>query len=265
MQTILLDSAIGITVFILVVCVIAQVIKDNSIVDIAWGIGFILAAGIAFTESGNFYLQNTLVNSLVVVWGIRLSAYIFIRHRGKGEDYRYKEMRESWGKNAVLMALLKVFLPQAIVMYILAFPVLMVNISPHNEIQITDIAGTLIWFIGFFFEAVGDAQMYAFKKNPENKGKVMRYGLWKYTRHPNYFGEATMWWGIFLIAIPSGYWYLSLLSPVVITLLIIKVTGVELLEKKYKSNPEYQFYINSTSSFFPWFYKTSNTDTTAEE
>lgn len=255
METILLDSAVGIFIFIFAVYVIAQFIKDNSIVDIAWGVGFIIASGIAFAESGTFSFQNVLINILVLVWGLRLSAYIFIRHLGKEEDYRYKEMRKEWGKNAALMALIKIFLPQAVVMYLIVFPVLMVNINPHYEIQLTDIAGALIWLTGFFFEAIGDAQMYAFKKNPANKGKIIRHGLWKYTRHPNYFGEAVMWWGIFLIALPSGYWYFSVLSPVVITFLIIKVTGVELLEKKYESNPDYQDYIRTTSAFFPWFYK----------
>ena len=251
MQTILIDSAIGILAFILVVYAIAQFIKDNSIVDIAWGIGFIIAASISFLESNKFFSQNLLVNSLVVIWGLRLAIYIFIRHHGKPEDYRYKEMRDSWGKNVLLMGLLKVFLPQVIVMYIIAFPVLAVNSFPHDGLQITDIAGAIIWLTGFYFEAVSDMQMFRYKKDPANKGKVMKYGLWKFTRHPNYFGEAAMWWGIFIIAIPSGYWYLSLLSPVVITLLIIKVTGVELLEKKYKDNPEYQEYIRKTSSFIP--------------
>lgn len=262
MQIILIDSATGIIVFILLVYLIAQAIKDNSIVDIAWGIGFMIATTIAFVYTGKFYFQNILVNLLVFVWGLRLSFYIFIRHLGKGEDYRYKEMRKQWGKNAALMALIKVFVPQAIVMYIIVFPVLIININPHDEILPTDIAGMLIWLIGFFFEVVSDAQMYAFKKNLANKGKIMRQGLWKYTRHPNYFGEAVMWWGIFVIALPSGYWYLSILSPVVISFLIIKVTGVELLEKKYKTNPDYQDYIRTTSSFFPWFYKTSRTGTT---
>ncbi len=255
MQTILIDSGIGILAFVLIVYVIAQFIKDNSIVDIAWGIGFIIAASISFFESQVFLTQNILVNSLVVIWGLRLAIYILTRHSGKGEDYRYKEMREGWGKNALLMGLLKVFFPQAVVMFIIAFPVMIVNIFPHDGWQITDSMGAIIWVKGFFFEVVGDAQMASFKKNPANKGKVMRTGLWKYTRHPNYFGEATMWWGIFLIAIPSGYWYISLLSPVLITLLIIKVTGVELLEKKYKDNAEYQEYVRTTNSFIPWFPK----------
>ena len=251
MQHMLIDSAIGILAFILAVYAIAQFIKDNSIVDIAWGIGFIIATAISFFESQTFFTQNILVNLLVLIWGLRLSIYICIRHSGKGEDYRYREMRGSWGKNVQLMGLLKVFLPQAIVMYMIVFPILMVNFNPHPDLQITDIMGAFIWLIGFYFEAVSDGQMFNYKKDPANKGKVMKYGLWKFTRHPNYFGEATMWWGIFLMAIPSGYWYLSLLSPIVITLLIIKVTGVELLEKKYKDNPEYQEYIQKTSSFIP--------------
>lgn len=253
MQSILIHSAVGILIFVVVVYCIAQYIRDNSIVDIAWGMGFILAAGIAFFESGSFFTQNLLVNALVFVWGLRLSVYIFVRHRGKGEDYRYKEMREGWGSNVALMGLLKVFLPQAIVMFIIAFPVLVINCFPHDGFMITDMAGLMIWILGFYFEAVGDQQMFSYKKDPANKGKVMRTGLWKYTRHPNYFGEAAMWWGIFLIAIPSGYWYLSFWSPVVITLLIVKVTGVELLEKKYKDHPEYQQYIQTTNSFLPWF------------
>ena len=251
MQTISLCCAAGILIFIFIVYLLALAKTDNSIVDIAWGIGFIIVAATSLSVSQKFFLQNILVNVLVLIWGLRLAIYIFIRHHGKPEDYRYKEMRDRWGKSAVLMSLLKVFLPQAIVMFIIAFPIMIVNSVPEEKIGVLEIIGTIIWLIGFFFEAVGDTQMFSYKKNPANKGKVMRYGLWKYTRHPNYFGEATMWWGIFLIAIPSGYWYLSFLSPVVITLLIIKVTGVELLEKKYKDNSEYQEYIRTTNSFLP--------------
>ena len=251
MQTLLIHSFLGILTFVLVVYTIAQFIKDNSIVDIAWGIGFMIATAVAFYGSRIFFTQNILVDLFVAAWGVRLSLYIFIRHNGKGEDYRYKEMREGWGNNVVLMSLIKVFLPQAIVMFIVVFPVLIINAFQHDGVQLTDIMGAIIWLVGFYFEAVGDAQMSNYKKDPANKGKVMRQGLWKYTRHPNYFGEATMWWGIFIISIPSGYWWISLLSPIVITLLIIKVTGVDLLEKKYKDNREYQDYIQKTSSFIP--------------
>ena len=153
MEHILIDSAIGVLAFILVVYAIAQFIKDNSIVDIAWGIGFIIATVISFFESQKFFTQNLMVNSMVVIWGLRLAIYIFVRHHGKPEDYRYKEMRDSWGKNVLLMSLLKVFLPQAIVMYIIAFPILMVNSSPHDEIQITDIVGGIIWLIGAGFSS----------------------------------------------------------------------------------------------------------------
>lgn len=251
METILIHSTIGILVFILIVYAYAQFINDNSIVDIAWGIGFIIAAAIALYESQLFFTQNLLINALTLIWGLRLALYIFVRHGKNGEDYRYKEMREGWGKNVALMGLLKVFLPQAILMFLIGFPILITNCFPHNGLHWTDIAGTIIWLVGFYFEAVSDMQMANYKKDPANKGKVMNHGLWNYTRHPNYFGEATMWWGIFLIAIPSGYWWISLLSPIAITLIIIKVTGVELLEKKYANNPAYQEYIRKTSSFLP--------------
>ena len=255
MQEILIHSFIHILMFILIVYFIALVKKDNSIVYIAWGIGFIIVAFTSLFISQIYFQQNLLINAITLIWGLRLAIYIFIRHHGKAEDYRYKEMRDSWGNNAALMSLLKVFLPQAIVMFIITMPVMISNSFPENELGWIEILGALIWLKGFFFEAVGDAQMYRYKKNPAHKGKVMKFGLWKFTRHPNYFGEVIMWWGIFLIAAPSGYWYLSLLSPVVITLLIIKVTGVELLEKKYKDNAEYQDYIRKTSSFIPWFPK----------
>ncbi len=252
MQSILIHSAIGIVAFILVVYAIAQFIKDNSIVDIAWGIGFIIATAIAFYESHVFFTQNLLVNVLVL-WGLRLSIYIFIRHSGKGEDYRYKEMREGWGSNVALMGLLKVFLPQAIVMFIIAFPVLVINCFPHDVFQLTDIIGLIIWVIGFYFETVGDQQMFNYKKDPANKGKVMNRGLWKYYRHPNYFGEATMWWGILVIAIPSGYWYISLLSPIVINLLIIKVTEWNFLKKNIRTIRNTSITFRQPIHFYPGF------------
>lgn len=255
MDLILINSSLAALVYILIVYIIAQVKKDNSIVDVAWGGGFIVIMGVALLTMDYLYPRQALVFILVLVWGLRLAIYIHGRNKGKGEDFRYQEFRKSWGKHPWLHALVKVFLLQAVLMFVIALPLMRIAAYGQDKLMFLDFVGVLIWLTGFFFEAVGDYQMSKFKKNVGNKGKIMRTGLWKYTRHPNYFGEVVMWWGIFVISISAGNFWMSLLSPVLLTLLILKVSGVTMLEKKYTGNAEYDDYIKKTSSFVPWFPK----------
>lgn len=251
MTEVLLYSGLSILIFMNLMFFLALALKDNSIVDVGWGIGFITVAITSLWSSHNSSYEALLLAALVLIWGLRLAGYIAKRNRGKGEDYRYKQWREEWGKNVVWRSYLQVFMLQGGIMFLVALPIMIGILNGVDDLGLTEIAGTLLWLVGFFFEAVGDYQMYRFKKEPANKGKVMKYGLWKYTRHPNYFGEAVMWWGIFLIAANNGYIYLSLISPVLLTFLLLKVSGVAMLERKYDDNPEYQQYIESTSAFIP--------------
>lgn len=254
-----------IILFMYGVFLLAQLKKNNSIVDIFWGIGFVvivvyfLLTTNAYIESQNVFLVKHVANFVVIIWGLRLASHIFVRNIGQPEDWRYINFRKLWTKHNIphwLGALLHVFLLQGIFMFIIALPVIHINTS-FLSISYLTFLGLTVWIAGFFFEAVGDYQLTVFKRDPSNKGKAMRSGLWKYTRHPNYFGEIMMWWGIWMMSVnffAPVQTVIGLLSPVTITWLLIKVSGVPLLESKYKDNPEYQEYCKRTPAFFPKFW-----------
>jgi steroid 5-alpha reductase family enzyme len=247
-------SALCIFLFMCVMFLIAQIIKNNSIVDVGWGLGFITVAFVTFYTCGSGLLNQKLVTFFTFVWGIRLAVYILIRNWGKSEDFRYAKWRKDWGDAVVVRAFFQVFMLQGIIMFINTLPVVIVNSTSNfqPDLQWLYPVGSAIGLIGFFFEAVGDWQMFAYKSNPHHIG-VMNKGLWKYTRHPNYFGEAVQWWAMFILAIPSGRWYISVWAPITITFLLLRVSGVTLLEKKYEGNDEYANYKRKTSAFIPWF------------
>ncbi len=236
---------------------IAVIRKDNSLADIAWGGGFVIIAFLTFfLAPGHAEARQVLVTGLVTLWGLRLAIYINFRNKGRGEDYRYAKWREEWGKYFLPRSFLQVFMLQGALMVLIASSVIFINLNPAPGLSFLDGIGLVVWCIGFFFESVGDFQLFQFKKDPGNKGQVMRYGLWKYTRHPNYFGEATMWWGIFLMALSLPGGFIALLSPLTITFLLLKVSGIPMLEKKLaESQPGYEDYMNKTSPFIPWFPK----------
>jgi steroid 5-alpha reductase family enzyme len=231
---------------------IGQLKKNNAVVDIAWGLGFVVVALFTFIYS-EMVLINYVITILISLWGLRLGYYLFKRNWNKKEDYRYVEMRKSWIKYPMLQAYLKVYMLQMILMIIISIPIIFIN-SSSDSLSLIAYLGILVWIKGYFFEVVGDYQLKVFVKDPNNKGKIMKTGLWKYTRHPNYFGEATMWWGIFIISLSVGGIY-TIISPILITLLLLFVSGVPLLEKKYKDNKEFQEYAKVTSVFIPWFVK----------
>ena len=224
--------------------------KRNDVADIAWGLGFIILSWVSFFLSG-FSLHALIVNSLVTVWGCRLVWHIYTRNRYKTEDYRYLTWRKKWGQWFYLRSYLQVFLLQGFFLFLIALPVMAINSSSPVKFQISSIIGLFVWLIGFYFESTGDRQLKQFISNPTNKGKIMDRGLWQYTRHPNYFGEVTQWWGIFFIALsfPSGMF--TIVGPLTITLLILFVSGVPLLEKKYAGRADFEAYKKRTSVFFP--------------
>ncbi len=233
--------------------------KNNGLVDIGWGFGFVLIAISSLImhiiKTNNISLIMFIPTILVMFWGLRLTYYLFKRNYKKEEDYRYKDMRNRWGKNVNINSYFKVFMLQGILMSIIALPIMFYNTSTINTLNYINILGIIIWIKGYFFEVVGDYQLKKFIKDPNNKGKIMTSGLWKYTRHPNYFGESIMWWGIFLISINSNLGLLGIISPILITFLLVFVSGVPLLEKKYSNNKEFQEYAKRTSKFIPWFVK----------
>ena len=251
----LIYSSIAVFVYMLLWFFIAIIKKDNGIFDVAWGLGFVVLAFLNLFMAQHIYSTQLVITILISVWAVRLALHIAYRKRGKKEDFRYAAWREQWGKKAVLKTFTNVVLLQGFFMLVIAVPLIVVNYKPVANINIINYIGVIVWIIGFLFEALGDYQLLKFKQDVLNKGKIMTSGLWKYTRHPNYFGEATMWWGIFLIAFSGSYSLISLISPITITFLLLKVSGVPLLESKYKDNPDFIEYARKTNNFIPWFTK----------
>ncbi len=254
MQDFYLYSALAIFCYMVVVFLWATAIKDNSIVDIGWGMGFVVVGGVGLALQGALSSYHLVLFGMIAIWAVRLSSYIFTRHSNTGEDYRYAQWRKEWGKYVVPRAFLQIFMLQGVFMYIIALPIIVAMASAVTLSSVSYL-GIAIWLIGFLFEAIGDYQKSKFKANPANNGKIMQSGLWRYTRHPNYFGEALLWWGIFVFVVPAGYWYISIISPIVLTFLLTKVSGVAMLEKKYTGNKEFEAYAQKTNSFIPWMPK----------
>ena len=226
--------------------------KDNSVADIGWGLGFIILALTALRLSGIYGARQIIVTLMVIAWGVRLAGQIFLRNLGKDEDFRYKAWRDKWGKSVFLRSFLQVYVLQWVFLVIIALPVFWINASQGRGLNLLDLAGVIVWGFGFLFEGISDWQLYSFKKNPINKGKIMDKGLWSYSRHPNYFGEALLWWGIFLMALNHELGLVTIIGPLLIGYLLLKVSGVPLLEKKYKNDAAYQEYARKTSVFVPW-------------
>ena len=234
---------------------LSLLLKDASIVDIFWGLGFVIVNWAAFFLAPEGYVaRKWLLSILVTVWGLRLSLHIFLRNKGKGEDFRYQAWRQESGKNWWWYSFFKVFFLQGFLMWVISAPLVAVQRARlPQSLTWLDILAVLVWAIGFFFEAVGDLQLSRFKAKPQNKGRLLNRGVWRYTRHPNYFGDAAQWWGYFLVALACGGWW-TVFSPVIMTLLLLRVSGVTLLEKSLvETKPGYAEYVKTTSAFVPWF------------
>lgn len=237
--------------------VVSLIIKNVTIVDSLWGLGFILIAWLTFFLSDGFGGRKLLIAALVTLWGLRLSLYLTWRNRGLGEDPRYGSWRENNPERFWIVSLFKVFILQSLFLWVISATVQFGQTAPQpDRLGLLDMIGTLIFAIGFLFESIADQQLAGFKSNPLNKGKVMDKGLWHYSRHPNYFGECLIWWGLFTItlSVPNGWW--TIISPVIITTVLLKMTGIPLTEKNLaKSRPGYAAYVGRTRSFIPWFPK----------
>ena len=229
-------------------------LKNVSIVDIFWGPGFAVIAMATWLLSEGNDDRKWLLTLLTTVWAARLGIYLAVRNIGHGEDYRYAKWRteaDEKGQNFALRALLRVFLLQGVIMWIISLPVQLGQLPAEPALGWMAALGTLVWLIGFSFEALGDWQLRQFKADPDNKGKVMDQGLWRYTRHPNYFGNACLWWGLWFVAAEAAPLWTAI-SPAIMTFLLMKVSGVSLLEQSLKSSkPGYETYVKSTNAFFP--------------
>lgn len=250
-MTIFIISAIAVLTYMAGWFVAALVKGRNDVADVAWGLGFILAAAVSLAAGGVYSPRGLLLCGLVLVWGTRLALHIHSRNHGKGEDPRYKKWREEWGRWFVLRSFLQVFMLQGTLLVIVAAPVIFVNAAPGSPLGQLDALGALVWLIGFVFEAVGDRQLQFFLRDPANRGKLMTVGLWRYTRHPNYFGEVTLWWGVWLVALSVPGGWATVIGPLTITALILQVSGIPMLERRYYGRPDFEAYKRRTSAFFP--------------
>lgn len=250
-----MDVMLLIFVYFFIFFIVGTLIKNNSIVDMGWGIGFVLVAWFVFLRSESQPLPQILMTLFVSIWGLRLFYHILKRNLGKPEDFRYATWRKEWGKFVIPRAFLQVYMLQGVFMFLVSLAVILFPSQVSQVSLPVMIVGACIWILGFFFEAVGDYQLKVFIANPDNRGKIMQTGLWRFTRHPNYFGEATMWWGIFLIALSGGTSPIAIISPITITCLLLFVSGIPLLEKSMKTKPGFEEYASKTSIFIPWFPK----------
>lgn len=244
--------AVAIALLMLLTWAVSVVVSDASLVDRVWGLGFSLTAVVAwFAAHRPVAFGPIAVMVCAVIWGVRLSAYLWWRNSGSGEDFRYQAMRRHHGKKFPLISLLTVFGVQAALMFVVSLPLQVAPLLTTAPAWIV-VVGVVIWCIGFGFEAIGDAQLTRFKADPNNAGTVMNQGLWAWTRHPNYFGDATLWWGMYIAGGLWGRWWWSAIGSLIMTILVRRVSGVTLLEKSLKKRRAgYEEYIASTPAFFP--------------
>ncbi|WXR61021.1 DUF1295 domain-containing protein [Peptostreptococcaceae bacterium AGR-M142] len=241
-------------IYFLIFFIIGTIIKNNSIVDIGWGMGFfILSLYLIYINSFKLDIK-TLTNILVLIWGFRLSYHILKRNK-KEEDKRYKKWREEWGEWVILRAFFQIYLLQGFFMFIIFLPVIIINDINEINNNYYVMIGFIVWIIGFLFESISDYQLKIFKKDINNKGKFIKSGLWKYSRHPNYFGESCMWFGIALISYFITRNIMSFVSPITITFLLLFISGIPLLEKSFEKREGFLEYKEKTSVFIPWFPK----------
>lgn len=227
-------------------------LKNAAIVDIFWGAGFVLVAWFTALQTAPLTTRQIILLALVTTWGARLSFHILLRNHNKPEDFRYAAWRAQYGKHWGWVSFLQVFLLQGALLWLISAP-LVAGLSPQTGDRLWSLVplAAAIWGLGFYFESIGDWQLAKFKSDPQNKGKIMTQGVWAYTRHPNYFGDAAQWWGFYLLALPSGAWW-TIFSPILMTYLLLNVSGVTMLEKALQERPGYAEYARRTSAFFPW-------------
>lgn len=257
-MTFAMTNFLAVTGFSLLVLVLAMVVTAVegrrqgrvSVVDTAWGLAFVLVAAVAAVVGDGPLWRRLLMLVLVAAWGLRLSWHMHRRNAGKGEDPRYAAMLEDQPGDPFLVAIRKVYAVQGLAVWFVSLPI-QVSASAGGGVPLVAVLGGLLWGVGLAFEAVGDRQLAAFKADPSHRGRVMDRGLWSWTRHPNYFGDSCVWWGLFLVAASAWPGLLTVLSPVVMTYFLVFATGARLLERHMAERPGYREYQHRTSYFLP--------------
>jgi len=245
----LLWTALAVVLTMGVTFAVALRAGKHAVIDVTWGLGFVVVAVVSLAVTGTSPVALLAV-AMVVLWGLRLAGHIFLRSRGHGEDPRYDALLGRAPGSRHVHALQRVYLPQAVILWFVSWPV-QAAVTGDDDPGALAWVGLGVWAVGLFFETLGDWQLQRFRDDPSNRGRVLDTGLWRYTRHPNYFGDATAWWGIWLVAADAGGWW-TVLSPVVMTWFLAKGTGAALLEKDiHERRPEYVDYVRRTSGFVP--------------
>lgn len=246
-----LEGLAVILILAIVTWIVSVFKRDVSIVDSLWSL-MILAGGFMYAMTSNVYsTRNTLILGLLLIWALRLTIYVTWRNWGEEEDHRYQKIRTNYSPHFAVKSLGIIFLLQAVMAWIISLPLWPAITSNLASLQLLDILAIALWLTGMFFETIGDWQLAQFKANPNNHDKVMNQGLWRYTRHPNYFGEALIWWGFYLFAVSAGAWW-TFPAPLLMNWLLLKFSGVVILEKTIvERRPAYKQYIETTNAFIP--------------
>lgn len=261
----LLTNLLVILLCMAVLWIVGTLRRDVSLVDLFWGTGFAVVAWVSWRLNAPTGLRVLLLAGLTTMWGLRLSLFLLWRNWGQGEDRRYAAMRASHGKRFRWVSFLTVFLLQGVILWFVSWPLQVAAVEGLSAgFGWCDVIGVVLWGLGILFEAIGDWQLARFRADARNVGKVLDRGLWRFTRHPNYFGDFCIWWGLYLIAVAGGAgWTIG--SPLLMTVLLLKVSGVTLLEKTITDRrPDYAIYQARTSKFFPWPPREPATRGTAE-
>lgn len=243
------------TMFVSISFVLALITRRIDLINITWGLGFVVIAVLSFLLSVDFSYKAFLATLLIIFWGVHISTILIKRMRLRGESYKFIALKTKWPRGFYLRLYLQVYLPYGFLMLLICSPVVIVNLFGDDAFSIPNIIGVVLWSIGFFIESVAVSQLYNFFLNSENKNKILTTGLWRYVRHPNYLGEIILWFGLFLLAVDSPYGYLSIISPMLTTLILVVVTGVPVTKSKFKDNSQYQIYSLKTPAIVPFINK----------
>lgn len=253
MLALLMWVALAIWVYMTAFFLFATLARRNDLADVAWGLGFVVVSAVAIAARPGMTARQTVVLLLVVLWALRLALHVWSRNRGQPEDFRYRKWREDWGDQYLWKAYLNVFMLQGLFMVVNSLPISVVNHADPGGLGFVNILGVIVWAAGLAFEAIGDHQLTVFRRNPANRGQLITTGLWRYTRHPNYFGEALLWWGIWLATVGASLWPWGVIGPAFITFMLTRVSGIPMLEKRSATKPGWAEYAARTSAFIPWF------------
>jgi steroid 5-alpha reductase family enzyme len=252
MNMIILGGLVLVAIYLTAMLILVQLKKDNTIGNFTWGGGCVLLALYTFFATKTYLPRQTLVTTLITLWGIRLIVYLYSRYK-KGADPRFVAWQQQWGRYALLASFWWIWIAQGALLLVMSYLGVFVNLVPSSDLNALDITGLIGWIIGFVFESVGDYQLYRFMKERHEPEAIMNRGLWRFTRHPNYFGEILMWWGLYLIALSIPWGWTTIISPLTINILLIFFTGIPWTEAVFKGNPQYELYKKKTSMLIPWW------------